>query len=199
MNILEQYQTLAQGLLLEAHKFYTLKHQMSDGGNLSVRIPGTQYMIVKGSNVDFGSLSMDTLCVADFEGQCVQGQVKPSKESLLHGAMYHTFAQIGAIMHCHSPWATAWAANHDALLFATHHARLKLGGYCPVLDTNSYVVPKEKFADIFETIQQHPQMKAFLLRGHGQVAFSADMRDAAMTAELVEETAMTARLSLPGQ
>ncbi|NLI20928.1 MAG: class II aldolase/adducin family protein [Clostridiales bacterium] len=195
MKLLEQYRGLAEALLWEAHKFYTLQYQRSDGGNLSVRIPGTAYMIVKGSNVDFGSLSLDTLVIADFAGQRVEGNGKPSKESLLHGAIYREFAQIGAIMHCHSPWATAWAARHEELLMATHHAGIKLGGLCPVFDTHSYVVPEEHFAGILDILRQHPQMKSFLLRGHGQVALGADMRDAALTAELVEETAMIAQLS----
>ena len=195
MKLLEQYQGLADALLFEAHKFYSLQYQRSDGGNLSIRIPGTEYMLVKGSNVDFGSLSLQTLVVADFAGRLVEGEGKPSKESLLHGAMYREFPHIGAIMHCHSPWATAWAARHEELMMSTHHAGIKLGGICPVVDTHSYVVPTEYFAGIFDIMRQHPSMKAFLLRGHGQVAFGGDMRDAAMTAEMVEETAMIAQLS----
>ena len=194
MTILETYRGLAEALLLEAHKFYTLGYQRSDGGNLSVRIPGTDTMIVKGSNVDFGSLSLDTLAVTDFAGNRLEG-VKPSKESLLHGAMYRAFPHIGAVLHCHSPWATAWAAGHEELSFATHHARLKLGDGCPVFDTNSYVVPESYFALILDAMRQHPDRKAFLLRGHGQVACGADIHAAAMLAELVEETAMIARLA----
>lgn len=194
MTILEQYGDLAEALLFQAHKFYTLGYQRSDGGNLSVRIPGTGYMIVKGSNVDFGSLSLKTLAVTDFAGTLVEG-VKPSKESLLHGSMYQNFAHIGAVLHCHSPWATAWAAGHETLAYATHHARIKLGDSCPVFDTHSYVVPEEYFAEIFDAIKQCPDRRAFLLRGHGQVAYGADIGAAAMTAELVEETAMIARLA----
>ena len=195
MTILEQNRELGEALLLQAHKFYALKLQMSDGGNLSVRIPGTEWMIVKGSNADFGSLSMEALTVTDFFGNAVEGSVKPSKESLLHGAMYRQFAGIGAVLHCHSPWATAFAAKHEELSFATHHARLKLGGACPVFDTQSYVVPEEYFPSILSAMEQRPPMRAFLLRGHGQVAWGETMRAAAMTAELVEETAMIALLS----
>jgi ribulose-5-phosphate 4-epimerase/fuculose-1-phosphate aldolase len=44
-------------------------------------------------------------------------------------------------------------------------------------------------------MKQSPLMKAFLLRGHGQVAFGKTIHAAAITAELVEETAMIARLA----
>ncbi len=195
MTILEQHRDLAEALVAQAHKFYALKLQISDGGNVSLRIPGTERMIVKGSNADFGSLGLNALAVTDFYGRAAEGCVKPSKESLLHGAMYRAFPGVGAVMHCHSPWATAFAANHGALSFATHHARLKLGDFCPVFDTQSYVVPEEHFPAILSAMEQYPRMRAFLLRGHGQVAWGETIRDAAMTAELVEETAMIALLS----
>ena len=196
MNLREQYGELAEEMLLSAHKFYSLRYQMSDGGNLSARIPGTAFMLVKGTNMDFGSLTVEALVVADFDGRLVEGSIAPSKESRLHAAIYRAFPDIGAIMHCHSPWATAWAARHEALEFSTHHARMKLGEHCPVIDTQSYAVKEEHFDRIIAMMRQHARMKAFLLRGHGQVAWGSNMREAAMTAELVEETAQIARLSL---
>lgn len=195
MNILNEYRNLAEELLEAAHRFYAFRLQMSDGGNLSVRIPGAEYMIVKGSNIDFGSLGMETLVVADFDGKLIEGTARPSKESLLHGSLYREFPDISAIMHCHSPWATAWAGTHDALAFATHHAAIKLGGYCPVFDTGTYVVPEAFFPRIHEAVRLHPDMKGFLLRGHGQLTFASSVREAAMLAELIEETAMISRLS----
>ncbi len=195
MNIIQNHQPLAEDILTAAHRFYRLQYQMSDGGNLSARIPGTPYMMVKATNVDFGSLNLETLVVTDFEGHKVEGEAEPSKESLLHGAIYAACPDVGAVMHCHSPYATAWAAHHDTLDFSTHHAKIKLGGHCPVLDTNSYVVPPEYFGIILEEIKKHPKMLAFLLRGHGQVAMGKTMHKAALIAELVEETAMIARLS----
>ena len=136
---------------------------------------------------------MSNLAVTDFNGRSVEGG-KPSKESLLHGAMYRAFPGIGAVLHCHSPWATAFAANHGELQYATHHAKLKLG-VCPVFDTQSYVVPEDRFPMLLSAMKENPQMKAFLLRGHGQVAWGATIRDAAMIAELVEETAMIATIA----
>ena len=196
MSLREQNLELADEILVTAHKFYSLRYQMSDGGNLSVLIPGTAFMLVKGTNMDFGSLDMEALVVADFDGRLVEGSIAPSKESRLHGAIYRAFPDVGAIMHCHSPWATAWAAHHEALEFSTHHARIKLGGHCPVIDTQSYAVKEEHFDRIISMMRQHARMKAFLLRGHGQVAWGNNMREAAMTAELIEETAQIARLSL---
>ena len=46
--------------------------------------------------------------------------------------------------------------------------------------------------DLFHT---NGNMKAFILRGHGQVTVGQSMRDAGYLAELVEETAQIATLS----
>ena len=187
-----------EGLISEvskaANKMYALRYEMSNGGNLSARIPKTNYMIVKGTDVSFEEVGESTLVISDFEGNIIDGSVKPSKESLLHGALYEALPDIGAIMHCHSPYATAWADSNDELHFSTHHAQMKLG-YCPVLDTKSYVVPAEYFSMIIDQFRTHKEMKSFILRGHGQLTVAKTMREATYLAELVEETAQISILS----
>ncbi len=189
----------ARAIQAAAEKFYRLRYQMSNGGNLSVRIPGHDWMMVKGTDVAFDEVRPETLVITDFDGNVIEGSIRPSKEALLHGAIYQAVESAGAIMHCHSPWATAWAADHDELTFATHHSGMKLGGRVPVFDTHSYAVPKECFPMILEEFAKNPKMNAFLLRGHGQVTVAADMRMAAYLAELVEETAQIALLAAAGK
>lgn len=196
MDIREQNQEICGSLLACAKKLYTLKYEMSNGGNMSARVPGTGYMIVKGTNVSFGDVTGDSLVVTDFDGNVVEGSIKPSKEALLHGALYRRFPELKAVMHCHSPWATAWAAGHGLLEFSTYHSEVKLKGYCPVFDVGEYVVPASWFPTILDDIAAHPGMGAFILKAHGQVTLSGkSIEDATNTAELVEETAMIALLA----
>jgi L-ribulose-5-phosphate 4-epimerase len=194
MDIICQYRDLVDSVILAARKMYSFRYEMSDGGNLSMRVPGKNWMIVKGTNIAFDEVAIASLVVTDFDGNIVDGSLHPSKESLLHGAIYKALPQVNAIMHCHSPYATAWATDHDTLEFSTHHAREKLG-FCPVLDTHSYVVPREFFPVIIDLFQENDKMKAFILRGHGQVTVGKTMRDATYLAELLEETTQISILS----
>ena len=191
----EQYADLIRSMEHSAHKLYQLRYQMSNGGNLSVRILGKDLMIVKKTDVAFDEVSADTLIVTDFDGNVREGSGKPSKEALLHGAIYKTIPKASAVMHCHSPYATAWAAAHDSLDFSTHHAALKFHGAVPVFDTHSYAVPKEYFPEITTFLSEHDGANAFLLRGHGQVTLASDIRMATYLAELIEETAQISILS----
>ena len=177
-----------------AKKMYAFRYEMSNGGNVSMRIPDTDLMLIKGTNVAFDEICEENLVVTDFDGKVVQGTIKPSKEGLLHGALYKAFPEVGAIMHCHSPYATAWATNHESLEFVTHHAQMKLHA-CPVIDTHSYVVSPEYFPEVIDAIRHVSGTNTFILRAHGQVAMGKTMRDATYLAELVEETAQIAVLS----
>ncbi len=185
---------LATQLTAAAKKMYNLRYEMSNGGNISIRIPGTDLMLIKGTNVAFDEINESNLVVTDFDGKVVQGTIKPSKEGLLHGYLYRNFPEVGAIMHCHSPYSIAWAANHESLAFSTHHAELKLKA-CPVVDTHSYAVPPECFPLVLDAVKQVEGTNAFILRAHGQVAMAKDMREATYLAELVEETAQIAVLT----
>lgn len=194
--IMDGYTALALEIEKAAVKFYNLKLQMSNGGNLSARIPGKDWMMVKGTDVAFDEVNRETLVITDFDGNVIEGSIKPSKEALLHGAIYKERPDVNAIMHCHSLYAAAWAAEHEQLEFSTHHSEMKLHGKVPVFDTHSYAVPKEYFPMITGFLTENEKSNAFLLRAHGQVTLGKDMREAAYLAELVEETAGISILSV---
>lgn len=195
MSIRSDHQAITDALIATARKMYDLRYQMGDGGNMSARVPGTDYMIVKGTNVSFEVVSEESLVVTDFEGNVIEGSIRPSKESLLHGALYKKLPDLGAVMHVHSPYANAWADAHQELAFSTYHSEIKLKGFCPVYDARSYVVPTSFFPAILKDFDEHPEMKAFILRKHGTVALGKTIEAATYIAELVEETAQIAVLA----
>lgn len=84
----QEYKELSDAMEQAAHKFYQLRYQMSNGGNLSMRAPGHDWMLVKATDVAFDEVCADTIVVTDFDGNLIEGNRKPSKEALLHGAIY---------------------------------------------------------------------------------------------------------------
>ena len=83
----QEYKELSDAMEQAAHKFYQLRYQMSNGGNLSMRAPGHDWMLVKATDVAFDEVCADTIVVTDFDGNLIEGNRKPSKEALLHGAI----------------------------------------------------------------------------------------------------------------
>lgn len=186
---------LKQQLIDAARRIDRRNYQTNNGGNFSARCK-EGLMVVKPTNVGFADVMPEDLVYADFDGKPVEKDRKPSKESTLHGVLYRKLPHIGAIMHCHSPWAVSFADRMEPLDFATYHAPLKLGSYVPVYDTESYAVTIEKAIMIAEELAgKYPDAKAFLLRKHGVVALGKNVADAVNIAELVEETATIALLN----
>lgn len=183
---------LKKQLVESAHICSQRGMQTGNGGNISARIPDTDWMLIKSSGSSLGDSTVGSFVISDLEGNVMKGEEKPSRESLLHGAIYKKLPEINAIVHCHSGWATGWASTLTALPFSTYHSEVKLCGEIRVFDTHSYIVLDEYVAKILSFFDEYPNAKAFLLKGHGQFALGKDIKSALYNAELVEETAKIA-------
>ena len=99
-------------LLACAQRAYNIGLQTGNGGNLSIRVPGTDLIIIKGSGYSFGECTPDNLVTVNMQGEIIEGPGKPSMEIRTHRAIYRKRPDVFGIFHCHSPWATAYAENH---------------------------------------------------------------------------------------
>lgn len=176
--------------LFAAKRTYESGIQTGTGGNLSVRIPGEDLMIVKPSGYTYGQCSEDNLCITDFDGNLVIGNLKPTQESTLHGNLYRRYPQIGGIVHTHSPYAILNSLQFEQVDLATMHSALKMKVPVPVVDVLTQAVTAEELPKVFRAIDENPGLLAFILKGHGIVAMDKTAVKAGQTAELVEETSL---------
>ena len=80
---------------------------MATGGNLSVRIAGQQIFAITPSNYDYLKMTPDDVCILDFELNLLEGHLKSSVESAMHGAIYQVRPDVNAIIHTHQVYASA--------------------------------------------------------------------------------------------
>ena len=179
---------IQQELMNAARSCSMRQMQTNNGGNLSARYSDDS-MIVKASKSSFSNCGIEDFVVSDFSGNLLEGTRNPSKESILHGKIYSKFSRVGAIVHCHSPYATAFASGNKSLVFSTYHSEIKLKEEVKVFDTESYYVSEEDAERIMSEYEKESLFTAFLLKGHGQVAVGETVEEALWTAELIEETA----------
>lgn len=179
-------------LLSCARRAYTIGLQTGNGGNLSVRVPDTELIIIKGSGYSFGETTMDNLVTVNMQGEIVDGPGKPSMEIRTHRAIYRTMPHVYGIFHCHSPWATAYAEDHREIPAMTFHAEAKMGAV-PVLNVAGH--GDEAVEQAVESLLGNaPDLQAFVQARHGIFAMAATIAQAEHDAELVEETAQIAFL-----
>jgi ribulose-5-phosphate 4-epimerase/fuculose-1-phosphate aldolase len=124
----------------------------------------------------------------DLQGIHVSGD-KPSKELLLHQALYETRVRCGAIVHLHSTYATALSCLPDldpvdCIPPLTPYVVMRVGKvrllpYAPPGDLSI----GGKIRDL------QGQYAGVLLRNHGPVVAAQDLESAVYAAEELEETA----------
>lgn len=92
-------------------------------GNVSVANHSKQVFAIKPSGVPYKDLSPQKMVIVDFEGNAVEGGLRPSSDTKTHAVLYKNWANVGAIAHTHSMYATAWAQTQlDIPIFGTTHA-----------------------------------------------------------------------------
>lgn len=175
-----------------ANQTYKSGIQTGSGGNLSVRIPGTDLMIVKPSGFSYGQCNEDNITITDFEGNLQEGIYKPTRESTLHGNLYKRYPKIGGIVHTHSPYSILISLNSRQLELVTMHSALKLKRPVKIIDVTTQAVTNEELPKVFKVLDAEPETSAFILKGHGIVAIASNAGKAGQIAELIEETAMIA-------
>jgi L-ribulose-5-phosphate 4-epimerase len=92
-------------------------------GNVSVANHSEQVFAIKPSGVPYKDLSPQKMVIVDFEGNAIEGGLRPSSDTKTHAVLYKNWANVGAIVHTHSMYATAWAQTQlDIPIFGTTHA-----------------------------------------------------------------------------
>src|SRR3972149_9108257 len=81
-------------------------------GNISLRLPTRgkkQLLAITPSSLHYDTLDTEDIQIVDFNGKRVEGDLKPSMETPLHIGIYKARANVNAIIHTHSVYASALA------------------------------------------------------------------------------------------
>lgn len=186
---------LKNELSIACMRAYKRGIQTGDGGNVSTRIPGSESMLVTASGTSFVDSTPEDFIEVDFDGNIIKGEVKPTREALLHGYIYKRCPGANAIVHAHAPWCILWASTgKTSLPRTTWHSKMKLTTDIPCLDIPAAIVPTEHFDMLDDIFSKWEELDAFILVDHGLVAIANDPIRAEHLAELIEETAQIALL-----
>ncbi len=165
--------------------------QVSTGGNVSMKLSDNLFL-VKPSGLSLYDVQTKNLVLADARGRVVQGSAKPTKEIGTHLSIYRVRKEVGAVVHYHSPCATAYAVLAREIPLLTVHGK-RILGRLPVIPEGEE--GSEALGRFVEETFADPSIKAALLAGHGILAAGRHLTEAQNLAELVEESAKIAFLS----
>ncbi len=170
------------------------------GGNISVRVTGREEALISATGVSLGDIAPESVVRVDLKGQVVEahGGHRPSKETGFHVIAYRLRPQVGAVVHLHPPYATAYAVRGMELPLVTDGARANLKRVPVVGHAPSGSAELHRLVE--EGLVRNPEAKAILMREHGMFSMGPNLTVAYNLADLVEDTAKIALLSrlIPG-
>lgn len=168
-------------------------------GNVSVRIPGTDIVVITPSGVPVEELSKDKLVVIDLGLKVIEGKLKPSVDAIIHTTIYRNFSKIKSIVHTHSTWATAYAqAETDIPVYGTTHADTfgttirnikKFNGVPSMYEASVGELIVECIKQQIEENKELEYVHGVLLRRHGVMTFGDSPEAALNYAIALEEIA----------
>lgn len=176
------------------------KHQLVvfTWGNVSGVDREKELVVIKPSGVDYDELSPENMVVVDFDGNVVEGDLKPSSDTATHIELYKNFKDIGGVVHTHSPWAVSFAqAGVDLPAAGTTHADYFYGDI-PVTRAMKQAeieteYEKETGSVIVETFKERSidpnQIPGVLVNDHGPFTWGTDPANAVYNSVVLEQVA----------
>jgi L-fuculose-phosphate aldolase len=98
------------------------------GGNLSIRVPGSDRVLVTPTDISLGDVKPEEIILVNLDGEIIESpaNLSPSKETSFHLRVYQISPVAQAVVHLHPPHATAYANKGKPLPMITVSARAKL-------------------------------------------------------------------------
>lgn len=170
-----------------AHRSYARGLVPGVSGNLSMRIPGKDLILISATGTAFFQLRPEEVLLVDFEQRVLDGEGRPSREVRWHLGVYQARPEAGAILHVHPPAITAYAVAGFLPPMATTAARgiLKRLGMVELAPSGS----PELAQFMVDCVRSDPEIKVVVMKEHGIAAIGKDLREAYMLADYAEDTA----------
>ena len=166
---------------------------MATGGNLSLRISGENAFAITPSNYDYFKMTPEDVCVLDFGLHRLEGHLKPSVESAMHGAIYQVRPDVNAVIHTHQAYVSALTLIKAPIPALFDEQARFLGRRVEIIPYAPSGTGFLKNA-VAKHVKNHNN--AFMMQNHGALVFGHDMERAVHNVEILEKCALAYLLAI---
>lgn len=196
MNVEDGPSTVArlrQQLVALSHRAYAFGLTPGISGNLSVRVPGEPRVVIKATGYSLGDMTEEEALLVDLNGNVLdETEVRPSKETYFHLAIYRRRPDVGAVAHLHPPYTLVFAATHSLPPYLTRAARTFLGDGLVLIPPAP--AGSKELVGLVEAAFADSRVKAAVLAEHGSLTVGPDLYQAFYLTQYLEDAARTALL-----
>lgn len=161
------------------------------GGTVCARDPQSGYVVVTPSGVPYIKLAPADMIVTDIDMKIIDGKYRPSVAHNLWTAILHARPDVHAIIHTHSPYATAFSVIMEPIPVVTETqadwfgAPVPVAPYAHLEDKWFATKPAEVLGDGY----------GVLMGQHGPITVGMNLEHALERAVTLEEAARTCAIA----
>jgi len=181
--------TLYNEIIDTARAFGRTGLSVGTSGNLSARTD--KGFLITPTGVRYADLNPDSPVELDRNGRIIDGRLKPSSEWQFHCAIYADRPEVNAVVHAHSPYATALACARRGIPAFHYMIAMAGGGDIPCAEYATF--GSQDLA--INAVTALTDRRACLLANHGMIALGETLTGAFELAVQLEELARQYYLS----
>ena len=179
-------------LVQTAQRAYREKMFAATSGNLSVFDRESGKIYITPGSFPYEEMTPEDIMAIDLDGNILEGKHSPSSEWRMHAAIYRADKRVNAIVHTHSPYATAFAINHMRIPAVLYEMVFFLGGDIPVAEGAIPGTPEvgENCVPVLK------ERNGCLMANHGALAVGDTLDRAYTRAVYIEDAAKAYSIAL---
>lgn len=158
----------------------------SSGGNVSLRIANESAAAITASGKPYLMLSLDDICVVDFDGRILAGRLLPSIEAGMHVGIYTQRPDVQAVIHTHQPFASLFSIINEPIPALFDEIIVEIGQVVEIIPY-AFSGSAELVRNV--TGKLGNQCHCYILQNHGALCLGASMASALKNSELLENVA----------
>ncbi|MEY8388544.1 class II aldolase/adducin family protein [Oscillospiraceae bacterium 38-13] len=185
-------QEMRQAVCAWARQCYAEKLFAGTSGNLSVYDREQDVMVITPTSVAYETITPEDMVVLRPGGEVLEGTFRPSSEWRMHAAVYASKPEVSAIIHTHSPYATAFAVNNRDIPVILIEMVPFLGGGVPLAH---YATPGTRGVGD-EAVKALEDRGGCLLANHGVLAVGNSLEQAHLRAVYIEDAAKICSIAM---
>ncbi len=185
-------QEMKQAVCDWSKQSYAEKLFAGTSGNLSVYDREQEVMVITPTSVAYETITPEDMVVLRLDGEVLEGKYRPSSVWRMHAAVYEAKPEVSAIIHTHSPYATAFAVNNRNIPTILIEMVPFLGGDVPLA---KFAIPGTKAVGE-EAVKVLAERTGCLLANHGVLTVGDSLERAHIRAVYVEDAAKICSIAM---
>jgi L-fuculose-phosphate aldolase len=174
---------LREAIVATGVEMERLGFAVAKSGNVSCRFGGA--MLITPTALPYAETKPEDVVLMPLDGGEMPADATPSSEWRFHAAIYRARSEADAIVHTHSPHASALSCAHRSI--PAFHYTVGLAGGTDIRCADYATFGTQALAD--NALRALEDRRAVLLANHGVIAFGPTLERALMLAAEVESLA----------